>query len=151
VFEALQEATPRAGEIEHLVFTFSGNDPTNYLNKHVATAADPCRRHLVGCVIGDHQDFINGVFDENRCVVCGFESKAVYGPRAEGVIHVHHLKPLSEIGHAYKVNPVADLRPVCPNCHAVIHIGGGTLPLEKVKRMTTSVGVRQWNAYRNPG
>lgn len=64
VFEALQETAPRAGEIEHLIFTLSGNDPTKHLKAHVATVADPCRRHLIGCVIDDHQDFINGVFDE---------------------------------------------------------------------------------------
>src|SRR5262249_21444733 len=31
------------------------------------------------------------------CVVCGFDFGAVYGPLADGFIHVHHLKPLSEI------------------------------------------------------
>ena len=45
----------------------------------------------------------------------------VYGPLAEGFIHVHHLKPLAQVGEAYNVDPVADLAPVCPNCHAMIH------------------------------
>lgn len=64
VLEELQSKTPRLGEIEHLVFTLSGNDPAHHLMKHVATAANLCRRHLVGCVIEDHQNFINGIFDE---------------------------------------------------------------------------------------
>ncbi len=34
----------------------------------------------------------------------------------EGFIHVHHLKPLSEVGYEYRVDPIRDLRPVCPNC-----------------------------------
>jgi hypothetical protein len=34
---------------------------------------------------------------------------------------VHHLKPLSEIKANYEVDPILDLRPVCPNCHAMIH------------------------------
>jgi hypothetical protein len=38
-----------------------------------------------------------------------------------GLIHVHHSLQLSRVGKDYKVDPVADLRPVCPNCHAVIH------------------------------
>lgn len=63
VFEELQAQTPRPGEIEHLVFTLSGNDPCKQLKAHLADASAPCRRHLVGCVIEDHQDFINGVFD----------------------------------------------------------------------------------------
>lgn len=70
-----------------------------------------------------------------RCVVCNFDFNAVYGPRAEGVIHVHHLKQLSEIAETYIVDPIADLRPVCPNCHTVIHLGGGTLTIEQVKQM----------------
>ena len=36
-------------------------------------------------------------------------------------IHVHHIKPLSEIDKEYKINPIQDLRPVCPNCHAMLH------------------------------
>jgi putative restriction endonuclease len=55
------------------------------------------------------------------CCVCGFSFGAVYGEVAEGFTHVHHLRPLSEVGGAHVVDPVADLRPVCPNCHAVLH------------------------------
>jgi 5-methylcytosine-specific restriction protein A len=46
---------------------------------------------------------------------------AMYGPDFEGYIHVHHCRPLCEIASDYQVNPVEDLRPVCPNCHAAIH------------------------------
>jgi 5-methylcytosine-specific restriction endonuclease McrA len=56
-----------------------------------------------------------------RCCICGFSFGVVYGPVAEGYIHVHHLCPLSEVGEAHVVDPVTDLRPVCPNCHAVLH------------------------------
>jgi hypothetical protein len=56
------------------------------------------------------------------CFICRFDFGAVYGDMAMGFIHVHHLRSLSEIGHEYVVDPVEDLRPVCPNCHAVIHL-----------------------------
>jgi 5-methylcytosine-specific restriction protein A len=56
-----------------------------------------------------------------RCAICDFSFGAVYGPAFEGFIHVHHLRPLSELGREYDVDPVNDLRPVCPNCHAVVH------------------------------
>jgi hypothetical protein len=69
------------------------------------------------------------------CLVCGFNFGAVYGELAEGFIHVHHVKRLSEIGEQYEVDPVADLRPVCPNCHAVFHLGGECRGIEEVKRM----------------
>lgn len=55
------------------------------------------------------------------CCICGFSFGATYGPAMEGFIHVHHLLLLSAIGEKYEVDPEADLRPVCPNCHAVIH------------------------------
>lgn len=55
------------------------------------------------------------------CAICRFSFGAVYGEVAEGYIHVHHVRPLSEIGGQYVVDPVEDLRPVCPNCHAVLH------------------------------
>jgi hypothetical protein len=55
------------------------------------------------------------------CSVCGFDFGAMYGEVVDGFIHVHHLRPLAEIGEEYAVDPVADLRPVCPNCHAVLH------------------------------
>lgn len=71
----------------------------------------------------------------SRCCVCGFDFGAAYGPLAAGLIHVHHLVPLAQIGEEHPVDPVRNLRPVCPNCHAVIHLGGGTLTIEQVKQM----------------
>lgn len=56
-----------------------------------------------------------------KCFICDFSFGSVYGKVADGFIHVHHLRPLSEIGAEYVVDPVEDLRPVCPNCHAVLH------------------------------
>ena len=55
------------------------------------------------------------------CFVCGFNFERTYGEMGAGFIHVHHLQPLSEIGQEYELNPIQDLRPVCPNCHAMIH------------------------------
>ena len=55
------------------------------------------------------------------CVVCGLLFEERYGILGAGYIHVHHLVPISEIGPNYKVDPLEDLRPICPNCHAMIH------------------------------
>ena len=60
-----------------------------------------------------------------QCCICGFSFSETYGEVAKGFIHVHHVKLLSEIRMKYTVDPVKDLRPVCPNCHAVIHIRKG--------------------------
>jgi putative restriction endonuclease len=69
------------------------------------------------------------------CAVCELDLSFVYGPIAQGFIHVHHLKPLSETGETYKVKLVNDLRPVCPNCHAIIHLGRQTRSIEEVKNL----------------
>lgn len=56
-----------------------------------------------------------------NCFVCGFDFEKAYGEIGKNYIHVHHLKSLSQIRKQYKINPIKDLRPVCPNCHAMIH------------------------------
>jgi predicted HNH restriction endonuclease len=58
------------------------------------------------------------------CVVCGFNFKETYGERGRGFIHVHHLVAVSNIGDEYTIDPIRDLRPVCPNCHAMLHRKG---------------------------
>lgn len=67
------------------------------------------------------------------CCICGFDFGAFYGTEFAGFIHVHHLKPLAEIGEEYEVDPVNDLRPVCPNCHAVLHFGSRCRSVEEVR------------------
>jgi 5-methylcytosine-specific restriction protein A len=56
-----------------------------------------------------------------KCCVCGFDFEEVYGEIGIGYIEVHHLIPLNEVNKEYQVNPVNDLRPVCPNCHSMLH------------------------------
>lgn len=53
------------------------------------------------------------------CEVCDFESGEVFGPEAGGVIDVHHVVPLHQIGKSR--TRLADLALVCPTCHRVIH------------------------------
>ncbi|MEG4267597.1 HNH endonuclease, partial [Microcoleus sp. Pol12A4] len=50
-----------------------------------------------------------------------------------GFIHVHHIIPLSEINQEYEVNPIQDLRPLCPNCHAMIHRKYPPFTIEEIK------------------
>lgn len=85
-----------------------------------------------------------------KCFICGFSFGDAYGEEAEKIIHVHHVKPLSQIRTSYSVDPINDLRPVCPNCHAVIHskteayeIGEVRSMLEKAKRDLTGGSSRR--------
>lgn len=56
-----------------------------------------------------------------ECSVCNFNFEEKFGEIGKEFIHVHHLTPIAEIGKAYEVDPINDLRPVCPNCHAMLH------------------------------
>ena len=71
----------------------------------------------------------------SACCICGFEFGAKYGPIGEGRIHVHHLVPLSEIKEEYVIDPIKDLRPVCPNCHLIIHSKKEPFTIYEVKEM----------------
>jgi len=67
------------------------------------------------------------------CSICGFDFSEMYGKVGDGLIHIHHLTPLSDIGQEYEVDPIRDLRPVCPNCHAVIHSRKPPYSIQEVK------------------
>lgn len=70
-----------------------------------------------------------------KCSICNFDFEKVYGEIGKGFIHVHHLKPLSEIDEQYKINPIEDLRPVCPNCHAMLHKRKPAYSIEEIKNL----------------
>lgn len=77
------------------------------------------------------------------CQVCGFDFKKFYGDIGESFIHVHHIKPLSEIEEEYEVNPKEDLIPVCPNCHAMLH--RKPISIEDLKKLIST----SRNIYNN--
>lgn len=70
-----------------------------------------------------------------QCIVCGFDFGKVYGAIGEGFIHVHHLRELSSIGQEYEVDPIADLRPVCANCHVMLHRTAPAMLINDVKAL----------------
>lgn len=79
----------------------------------------------------------------NSCYVCGFNFGEAYGSIGNGFIHVHHLIEISSIGKKYSVDPIKDLRPLCPNCHAMVHTQKPAISPEELKgRMSTKVNPR---------
>jgi putative restriction endonuclease len=71
-----------------------------------------------------------------RCAACEVHFGEKYGPYAEGVIHVHHTKPVSLYDAPRRIDPAKDLVPVCPSCHAVIHRNKSkTLTIEELRAM----------------
>ena len=56
------------------------------------------------------------------CKACGVNFERDYGKEFSEIIEVHHIIPISEIGESYVVDPINDLMPLCPNCHAIVHL-----------------------------
>jgi 5-methylcytosine-specific restriction protein A len=67
------------------------------------------------------------------CSVCNINFEDIYGELGKGFIHVHHLIPISKLKKSYQVDPIKDLRPVCPNCHAMLHRKNPPLSIEELK------------------
>lgn len=70
------------------------------------------------------------------CQVCGMNFEVLYGQIGRGFIHVHHHR--NQIAHCngeQPVNPLEDLIPVCPNCHAMIHSQKEMLTLEQTRQL----------------
>jgi hypothetical protein len=70
------------------------------------------------------------------CSVCEFDFSMTYGKIGDGYIHVHHLTPLNALkGKPQKIDPIKDLRPVCPNCHEMLHKTDPPYTIERLKEI----------------
>ncbi len=68
-----------------------------------------------------------------KCVICDFDFEEAYGEIGKSFIHVHHLMEISSIGKEYSIDAISDLRPVCPNCHAMLHKKKPAYTIEEIK------------------
>ena len=73
-----------------------------------------------------------------QCFSCDLKFEERYGAIGRGYIHVHHLRPLSRLSEAYKLDPRKDLVPVCPNCHAMLHRRDPPLDVEQLRAILRS-------------
>lgn len=69
------------------------------------------------------------------CKVCGFDFERVYGKIGKDFIHVHHLVPMNMrvSEKPYTLDPMNDLVPVCPNCHAMLHKQNPPYTIEELR------------------
>jgi len=74
------------------------------------------------------------------CAVCEFDFESIYGPIGAKFIHVHHLTPISTVAAKYKVDPISEMRPVCPNCHAMLHRSDPPFSIEELKEVLRGGG-----------
>jgi len=63
IFEKLQESDVEADRITHLVFTFSGNNPSQALKVYAERTGSITDRRFVGMFVDKHADLIEKVFE----------------------------------------------------------------------------------------
>jgi hypothetical protein len=72
-----------------------------------------------------------------KCFACGFDFRERYGSIGEGFIEIHHLNPFAErhdsvFGKA-TLTTLADLIPICANCHRMVHRRRPAYSLDELK------------------
>lgn len=71
----------------------------------------------------------------SACVVCGVNFEDALGDVGRGIIQVHHLNPISDSSGERVVDPIADLRPLCPNCHVLAHREKPPIPIDRLQEL----------------
>lgn len=60
-----------------------------------------------------------------KCAVCGFDFEKTYGELGKDYIQIHHEKPICQYSsdgvQKYIKDAVKDVKPLCANCHCMIH------------------------------
>ena len=116
----------------YTIATERGNGP--HITHEEATYVEGARRDVIQSQIERNRiarDACIAAHGRN-CAACGFNFGAVYGSLGEGFIHVHHCNPVS-LG-VREVDPVNEMRPLCPNCHAMVHREDPPLSVEALKQ-----------------
>lgn len=72
------------------------------------------------------------------CAACGFSFELTYGETGMDFIQVHHIVPAVQLDGGYQLDPITDLVPLCPNCHAMAHLGVG--PSRTVAELRRIIG-----------
>lgn len=54
------------------------------------------------------------------CSVCSFSFTETYGKVGEDFIEAHHTRPIAQLAPDTKIT-IADMVPVCSNCHSMLH------------------------------
>lgn len=97
------------------ISTFNSNDITvgkqeGQSNEYLSKRYERSTKNRAVCL----------AFHGYSCSVCKISFETVYGELGKNFIHVHHLEPLALSG-AVVIDPIRDLIPICPNCHAMLH------------------------------
>lgn len=72
----------------------------------------------------------------HSCQACDMDFESFYGEMGKEFIHVHHESPLHSLGEAQYVDPIKDMKPLCPNCHAMVHRTEQPMPVALLSAQT---------------
>ncbi|WP_144647069.1 HNH endonuclease [Priestia megaterium] len=141
----IQGAMKLTGELRDYIMSFFKQDLTEgYYPDEVSQTLEEGKRKTVTVNVYERNPIARkrcidyyGV----QCQVCDVDFENKYGEVGKDFIHVHHIKPLHEIQQEYIVDPIQDLIPVCPNCHAMLHRqeNGRYLSTEQLKERILTV------------
>ncbi|MBA7674288.1 hypothetical protein ES703_82496 [subsurface metagenome] len=76
-----------------------------------------------------------------RCSICSFSFPETYGKVGEGFIEAHHTQAISSLAPDTIIS-MADLVPVCSNCHSMLHRHRPWLTVEQLHTIFQSKGNR---------
>lgn len=79
-------------------------------------------------------------FHGTSCAACGFSFESTYGVAGTGVMGVHHLVPPAVLDGPYQLDPIADLVPLCHNCHAMAHSASPPLTVTELRSIIAAAG-----------
>ena len=73
------------------------------------------------------------------CAACGFCFEKVYHERGKGFIEIHHEKPLYQFStdgfETYIGEAVKNMKPVCSNCHRMLHRGSDLISVADLREI----------------
>jgi hypothetical protein len=72
------------------------------------------------------------------CWACHFDFARAYGDIGKHYIHVHHRTDLATRDGEHVVDPVRDLVPLCPNCHAMVHRRSPSMSVEALAEIVAA-------------
>ncbi len=118
------------------------------LSSVIAMLLSICEYSIVGYEEGETKVTIDKKYERNpinrklcllakgyKCSVCGFDFEKAYGEIGKGFIEVHHSLPVSQMGIGHIVDPIKELFPLCPNCHAMIHRKNPPYTIDELKKI----------------
>jgi 5-methylcytosine-specific restriction enzyme A len=121
----IQGSMKLTGELRDYIKSFFEHDLTEgYYPEEVPDTLEEGNRKTISVNVYERNPFARKQCMEYygvQCQVCELNFEKKYGEVGKDFIHVHHIVPLHEIQKGYAVDPIKDLVPVCPNCHAMLH------------------------------